>query len=119
MKFVNVFLHLMIAGCGEHTFVNSKMEKKANLRSVHAYENKSAGGVFVKDVRARATQEADDDGVKPVGAPGSSTDDGSVNDAHSADDHTSVDDATESVDDADDAAGHSADDHTSVDDAAE
>merc|ERR1712119_146868 len=39
--------------------------------------------------------------------------------AHSADDHTSVDDKTESADDADDAVGHSADDHTSVDDATE
>jgi len=126
MKFSNVFLHLMIAGCGEHMFVSSKMEKKTNLRSVHAHKKKSVAGISTGHLLARATQEADDDGVKPVGAPGASADDGSVDDAtESVDDGVSADDGVvrplgaASADDtsADDAVA-SADDE-SVDDATE
>merc|ERR1711862_176319 len=106
MKFSNVFLHLIIAGCGEHMLVSSKMNKKTYLRSVHAHEKKSAGGVSIEHVTDRVTQEADDvddysaddNMVKAEGAP--SIDDG--DDADDADDVEDADDADD-VDDADDA----------------
>merc|ERR1712194_959932 len=86
------------------------------LRSVHAHEQKSVGGVSIEHVTDRATQEADDvddysaddNMVKAEGAP-------SIDDATSGDDVDDADDADD-VDDADDAAAHSADDHSSGDD---
>merc|ERR1712194_679160 len=108
-KFSNVFLHLMIAGCGEHVFVSSKMSKNAYLRSVHAHEKKSVGGV--------SFEHADD-----VDDHTSADDADDVDDHTSADDVDDVDDHTlaDDADDVDDHTSHDdvddADDHTSADD---